>query len=199
MKINILHTSNRMDRYESFTYQLKEQNITDYKIWEGIVDRQMSFRGICLSHKMMVLDAKARGEKELLVMENDCKFFDIGAFQYFMDNKPEDFDMYLGNIFDGHIKEDNTVHTFSGLTLYIIHERFFDKFLSVKNESNIDREIGGMGKFVVCNPMVCTQIGGLSCNTKMIAEKDYTSKLIGRKLYSNASSKIQGDADPNTK
>src|SRR5574338_29290 len=121
--------------------------------------------------------------EEVLIAEDDFKLLGAGAYQYFLNNVPDDYDIYLGGIMDGSIDENNIVTDFfCGLTLYMVHERFYDKFLSIHKFGNLDRLLAGMGKFVVCNPMVVSQHGGYSDNKKQIVQS-YDQKLIGRNLW----------------
>ena len=66
-------------------------------------------------------------------MEDDVYFPAQDGFEYFLKNKPDDFDIYLGGIYLGSdkVKEMNQRirHRFSGLHCYIVHERFYDTFL----------------------------------------------------------------------
>lgn len=142
------------------------------------------FRGVSNAHKQIVLYAKANGLKEICIGEDDMKFLGKGAFEYFVKNKPDDYDLYLANIFAGNISEDNTVDNFAGLTLYFIHERFYDKFLSSDKLKHLDRAMEDhKGKYVVCNPMVTSQHAGFSENKKAWGEYDeylQNYKLFGR-------------------
>ncbi|MFA7290368.1 MAG: hypothetical protein WC055_15950, partial [Melioribacteraceae bacterium] len=105
--------------------------------------------------------AKEAGMKEILIAEDDFKLLGYGSYEYFLNNKPDDYDIYLGGIMDGTIGEDNCVKDFfCGLSMYMVHERFYDKFLNIHKFGNLDRLLVGMGKFVVCNPMVVSQHGG---------------------------------------
>lgn len=186
--LNILHLPKRVDRMENLVKELSEQGITDYTIIEGFVDLVAVFRGINLSHKTIVRLAQEQGLKSVTIAEDDIVFLGKGAWQYYLDNMPEDFDLYLGMIYEGKIGEDNRVmpdpYTFSGLTLYTVHERFYDKFLSIKDMDHIDKLLGqlaGEYKFYVCPEFMCKQMNGYSDQKKRDCEYDHYLK--GRKLY----------------
>ena len=181
MTINIIHLSNRIDREKSFCKELYEQNISDYKIWEGISDAKIPYRGISKAHKQIVKHAQDNSLQEILIAEDDLKFTSTGSFEFFLKNKPKDFDIYLGGIYFGDLNIDNTVSDFSGLTFYIINQRFFETFLSIGEDDNIDRGLKNKGKFVVCNPFVVIQCNGFSDNMKRYC--NYDSYLMGRKLF----------------
>lgn len=117
-------------------------------------------------------------------MEDDCTFSDAGAFNYFVSNIPNEYDLFLGCVYTGEIK-NNIVRDFTAMILYICHERFYDKFLSTPQKNHIDREMKTLsGLYVVSNPFVCNQTEGFSDN----AEKNFTLNdnkkyLYGRSFY----------------
>jgi hypothetical protein len=116
-----------------------------------------------------------------LICEDDVHFTAKGAFDYFINNKPNDFDIYLGSINDGIIKKDDSVDDFSGTTIYIVKERFYDIFLALPEHLNIDRALSNKGKFIVCNPFIAIQHNGYSDNTKRFY--NHEEYLAGRNLY----------------
>jgi hypothetical protein len=161
--------------------QLDKQSITDYFIWEGIVDTKITARGISKAHKQIVQYAKKNQLPEVLIAEDDLKFTSKGAFTFFLENKPSDFDLYLSSIYLGNIKYDNTVDDFSGLTFYIVREKFYDIFLSRPEHDNLDRLMKGLGKFFVCKPFTVIQHEGFSDNSKQYC--NYEILLNGRALF----------------
>ncbi|HRN91896.1 MAG TPA: hypothetical protein PLE75_02765 [Ferruginibacter sp.] len=179
--LNIIHLSKREDRLALLKDQLIIQGISDYKLWEGIVDKSNPAKGISKAHKQIVAWAKKEKLKSIVIAEDDVKFTAKGAYNYFIKNKPTQYDLYLGGIYYGKIKEDHTVSDFAGMMLYIIHERFYDVFLSVHEESDIDRSLANKGTFVVCNPFVAIQHEGYSDNKKAFVNYDICLK--GRKLF----------------
>ena len=92
----------------------------------------------------------------------------------------EDYDLYLGGIYYGKISEDNTVSDFAGAMLYMIHEKFYETFLTVSEEKDIDRSLANKGKYIVCNSFVAIQHNGYSDNKKKV---NYDSYLKGRILF----------------
>src|ERR1035437_4748267 len=138
MELNIIHLPTRVDRWNLLQKELQEQNITDIKIWNGIIDSTLILRGISQAHKQIVKDAKEKNLSEVLIGEDDLHFTSKGAFKFFLDNKPKDFDIYLGSVLHGRLKADNTVVDFSGTTLYMVRKRFYDAFLSVPENIHID-------------------------------------------------------------
>jgi len=166
MTLNIIHLAHRKDRWDLLQETLSAQKIDDWRIWPGEVDHESARRGICRSHKQIISFAKEQHQAHVLVAEDDVYFTAPGAFTYFMDHMPDDFDMYLGGITWGKLMDDQTVQDFAGITLYVMHEQFYDKFLALDEEKDADRALAGLGRFVVCEPMVACQQSGYSDNQK---------------------------------
>jgi hypothetical protein len=183
--LNIIHLPERLDRAELLKNELIEQGITNFKLWDGIKDSRLVNRGISKAHKQIVQCAKENNFPEVLIGEDDLHFTSKGAFIYFIDNKPEDFDIFLGGIYYGRLMKDSIVNDFSGLTLYIINERFYKKFLSMNETEHLDRALRNSGKFIVCNPMVVIQHNGFSDNLKK--DINYESFLKDRLLFTSKS------------
>lgn len=181
MLINIIHLPHRTDRMKSLIDQLGQQNITNYKIWNGIADANLPAKGISQAHKQIVRYARENQLTEVLIAEDDLQFTAKGAFAFFLENKPPDFDLYLASIYIGEIKEDNTVGDFSGLTFYIINEKYYDTFLAAPEHDNLDRLIKNTGRFVVCSPFTVIQQNGFSNNVGTYC--NYDAFLLGRKLF----------------
>ena len=86
-----------------------------------------------------------------------------------------------GGIYFGSLNTDNSVEDFAGLTLYKIRQKFYDTFLSINEDKDLDRELSKKGKFLVCNPFVAVQHNGFSDNVKEYVNHD--KHLIGKKLF----------------
>jgi hypothetical protein len=174
VKLNIIDLPHRIDRLELLNRELQEQQIVDYKIWAGIIDSELPCRGISKAHKVIIKFAKKENLSEILIAEDDIHFTSSGAFKYFLDNKPQDYDLYLGGINWGKINEDNSVNDFSGNTFYMVNNKFYETILSPPEEKDFDRIVANRGKFFVCNPMVAIQHNGFSDNQKNILISDLT-------------------------
>jgi hypothetical protein len=162
--------------------ELISQDIDDYKIWQGIIDPNGNTKkAISRSHKQIVHFAKQNKLTEILIAEDDIHFTATGAFKYFLANKPASFDIYLASIYWGEITANNMVQDFSGLTLYMIHHKFYDSFLALSEEENIDRALRNKGDFKVCHPFTAIQHAGFSDNTKTYC--DYSDYISKQKLY----------------
>lgn len=117
------------------------------------------------AHKQIVIDAYEKGLPEVCIGEDDISFSSAGAWDYFLSQKPKEFDIYLGGIFLGDEGENGIVDDFTGMTLYIVSSRFYETFLSTDPNEHIDRSLAYKGLYYVCKPFVCTQHEGISSNT----------------------------------
>lgn len=96
MELNIIHLPSRLDRLQLLENQLDEQKVRDYKIWPGILDNDNPKRGIAKAHKQIIRWAKDQGLDSIIIAEDDLKFTAPGAFAFFIENEPTNFDIYLG-------------------------------------------------------------------------------------------------------
>jgi hypothetical protein len=186
MEINIIHLPHRLDRMVLLTEELANQRIENFKIWRGFYDEIVPAKGISRSHKQIVRYAQKNKFEEILIAEDDFKFTDKGAFQYFLDKKPEDFDLYLASVYFGNINSNNTIEDFCGLTFYIISARFYNTFLNIPEYDNLDRLLSKLGKYIVCNPFTVIQHNGYSDNQKSCC--NYDALLSNRLLFKQNSS-----------
>lgn len=166
MTLHIIHLPHRTDRWELLLKEFQQESITDYKIWNGIVDSSKAAKGISRSHKQIVQFALENEYPEVLIGEDDLHFTAPGAFAYFLGEKPTDYDIYLGGPSHGKLDSANKVKDFAGLLLYIIHRRFYETFLSIPDDQHIDRGLRCKGEFIVCNPWPVIEHSGYSDNLK---------------------------------
>jgi hypothetical protein len=181
--INVISLEHRTDRMELFHQQSLEQQF-GYRVWPGILYKGDNKRGVNLAHRQIVQYAKDNNLPFIIICEDDTRFFASGAFKYFIDNIPNDYDTFHGMIYVGEIVDNRIITVFSGMTLYAINNRFYDFFLSLPESIHIDRELGNYAnqfKFMVCDKFVCEQIGGKSDNNYLIG--DYRPYLKGRKIF----------------
>ena len=180
MKINILH-GGHSPRIPILLNELQQQGINEFNLVEGIQDKNSVVRAINLSHKKIVQKALDEGLEYVAIFEDDIKFTDIGAWDYFISKMPKDFDLYLGGIYLGDVAEDNTTKAFTALHCYIIHSRFYVTFLSTPDDKHIDTCLDGLGKYVVCMPFVAIQTNGFSSNTGK--EETYDNLYLNRTFF----------------
>lgn len=182
MMLNIIHDIRRLDRFVMLQQELAEQEITEYKIWDAIIETPAK-KGCSRSHKRIIQWAKDNNETEVIIGEDDMHFgrhekIIKGAYKFFLDNKPKEFSIYLAGVYDGKIESDNSIKTFTSTTLYICHNSFYDKFLSANENNNIDWWISkfGGGKYFVCNPMVVRQHDTVSAHNSFINHDSHLRK-----------------------
>lgn len=183
--LNIIHIFERQDRYSLLIPELEKQEINDYKLWEAVQNPYDRKEGICKSHKAIVQDAKNRGLERVHIAEDDITFFGEGAWEYYLSQIPENYDLFMGMVYVGTADNENRINSAcSAFTLYTIHHNFYDSFLSVPDSCHIDREITGMHDrylMKIIDKFVCYQNGTKSSNTFMTC--DYSPYLEGRKIY----------------
>lgn len=172
---------NHVDRHPILMRELQSQGITGYELWQGVYLPHSVKASINAAHKQIVEYAMLKKWENVCIAEDDLKFSSPNSWKYFLENIPQDFDMYLSMVYMGELDNDNCVKDFTGMTLYIVNKRFYETFLSVPDEEHIDRALGGLGKFVVCNPFAALQYNGVSSNTGKYEE--YDELLRNRKFY----------------
>lgn len=181
MNYPTIHVICLPQRKELIEKEFANYNITDYKLWPAIIDRMVPPRGISAAHKQIVVWAKYQGLSEVLIAEDDMVFTAKGAFEYFLEKKPEDYDLYLASVYCGKIEADNTCKDFRGMTLYFISSRFYDTFLSTPEKQNIDSALMRLGKYVVCEQFTALQREGYSYHLKMMTR--YGHYLVNRPIF----------------
>jgi len=182
MFIGVINNASDTERYERLIKELAEQGITNYSIFPAIHDITSVKKGINLAHKSVIEYAQLAGFEEVCVMEDDIKGTHPNSWNFFLQNKPKDFDIYLSGIYTGVIQPDNSVRNWCGFHCYIVAKRFYETFLSVEDDAHIDQALSGLGKVYVCNPFAFIQYEGISSNTGKFEAYDHL--LQGRDLYS---------------
>ncbi len=155
-------------------YNELDRHGIDAKFWEPIYDSQNVVRSINLSHKQIVRFAVEHHLPEICIMEEDVMFTAKDGWFYFLANKPESFDLYLGGAYGlndkawdriANTKGAVLINNFAGLHCYIINESYYEKFLGLPDDIHIDNQ-PGMGVFYVCAPMPALQHPGWSSNAQ---------------------------------
>ena len=165
--------------------ELDRQGI-DAKIWQGIHDSNSVVRGIGLSHKQIVQFAKDHNLPQICIMEEDVWFPANDGWQYFQQNIPDNFDLYLGGAYGLNFTAHNTIrnnpgavaiNNFAGLHCYIISESYYDKFLSLPENKHIDDQ-PGLGRFFVCAPFAALQYPGWSSNAQRMVDYNCDRRML---------------------
>lgn len=186
--LNILHLIERTDRRNFLLKQMYEYKIP-FKIWYGFKVKGKPFTGISRSHKQIIQFAKNSGMGSVTIAEDDIQFTSPKSWQYYLDNMPEDYDLYLSTISGGVVDEKTgTVSDWSGMILYTVHQRFYDAFLKADEEQNIDRwlsckgldeierVLGRLPVYKICYPIAAICVDGFSDNSnKEVSHDQYFS------------------------
>lgn len=172
--INIILDERRCERKELLLEEFRQQNITDFKFWDCVILPDV-VQSINASHKMIVRDAKERGLKEVCIIEDDLEFTCKGAWDYFLKQKPEKYDLYLWGSYLLPLSNNMVC----GFQLYFISENFYDKFLYCPDNVHIDTEMDKLdGDIKFCFPFPALQRAGYSANNKAVVNYNdilYTS------------------------
>lgn len=152
------------------------------RFWEGNTDETVFRCGnISRAFKQIVRYAKENNLTMVTIMEDDGLFTSPNAWQYYNDNLPDDFDLYLGGIYAGQLQENRIVNGYSGNTLVTVHSRFYDFFLSASEDplglgqGHLDRWLGNFcfeKKYFVTLPFVVKQQAGYSENHRSVKNYD---------------------------
>jgi len=172
---------NREERILSIVQQSKQHGFA-VRFWEGdLTDEVFPCKNISRSFKKIVQYAKEERLPMITIGEDDLHFTSPNSWKYYIENIPEDFDLYLGGIYAGELHGNRIVNGYSGHTLLTVHERAYDFFLSADEDplgfamGHIDRWCGKFckeKKFIVALPFVIKQMGGYSENKKRV--QDYS-------------------------
>ncbi len=165
--------------------ELDRQGITA-KFWPCIPDSNDVVRSINLSHKQIISFALQHHIPEICVMEEDIMFPAADGWQYFLMNKPLDFDLYLGGAYGlndaafARIKagqQSVEINNFAGLHCYIVSQSYYKRFLSIPEDQHIDNQ-PGMGRFFVCAPFAALQRPGYSYNAKRSVDYNCDKRIL---------------------
>lgn len=176
--LNCIHLATRPDRLQSFMEQMNQQNIA-YKLWSGVTEHDNVLKNISHAHKQIIRDAKEKKLPRVHVCEDDALFTHPESWKYYFSKMPPMFDFYCGLIYKGKFSEHDGRIGFarSGiLTLYTVHQKFYDDFLGTDDTINLDREIGEFAKtreLYTCFPFVVKQISGYSDHFKRVQDYQY--------------------------
>lgn len=173
----------RVQRILSVAQQSKKYNL-EIKFWEGFTNESISALNINRSHKQIVADAKKRGLPCVCIAEDDFVISSDGAWEYYLENIPEEYDLYLAGIYSGQITEGRVMNGFSGFTMYILHERFYDFFLNINPNDHIDRALGNFcfeKMYRIVEPFCVYQLEGYSDNHRRATS--HASYLEKMKLF----------------
>lgn len=174
-------------------WELERQQISceigQCRVFSPIYNTVSVEQSINLSHKNMVSTAKGMALPEVCILESDCMFPDPFGWEYFLSLKPARYDLYLGGVYglglpDRDHLEPGVIRlsSWEGMHCYFIHERFYDRFLSLPDEQHIDVALTGQGNFFVVYPFAAIQRPGWSATSKK-ENVDYNTLLKKADVY----------------
>jgi len=188
--LNIIHLEKNKERRTSFLKQIIEHKIPA-SVWPGII-AELPWTGISRAYKQVVTEAKKNELPYCIIADDDFNLTCTESWQLFLNDMPEDFDLYFGGISGGAVDEFETgknirlVSDWSGTFFFAIHQRFYDIFLAADEMKNIDRWLGnGIGSngletikeklgrepvYKVRYPIICTCIDSVSDNSGKFME-----------------------------
>ena len=171
-RLNIIFDERRPERYYPLLGEFERQKITDFEIFPCII-RPKVLESITSSFKMIVMLAKDNGLKEVAIGEDDLMFPAEDGWEYFLRNKPEEFDVYIGGTYYINKPEEYKppvikVKEWVGNHCIIIHEKYYDTFLSLPDNCHCDTANSDKGDFYVCFPFAALQRPGFSANNNTI-------------------------------
>lgn len=178
----------REERVLSIVKQSKEHGFA-CRFWEGVINKHGGV-GITQAFKKIVRWAKENNLPMVPIGEDDLQFSAPGAWQYYLDNMPEDFDIYSGGIYSGQLEGNRIVNGYSGNTLITIKNHFYDFILSANEDpkglglGHLDRWLGCFAfekKYIVSMPYVVLQSEGYSDNLRR--ETRHSSYLENMPLF----------------
>ena len=145
------------------------------------VELENTTKAVREAHKNAVRVALANDQKNALIFEDDILFRD-GALEYFnslMKNLPDDYDVIIFGIYSGQIFETenlffNKVNKFSGLQMYLVSERAYDKILNYTGSQPIDHWIGLNLNCYISKKHFSYQKDGYSDNAKTVTKYNET-------------------------
>ena len=127
---------------------------------------------------MIVQKAKENGDKECCIAEQDLTFTCSTAWEYFLKNKPKEFDLYLAATYIPPISNNKVC----GFHLFFIDSSFYEKFISAPDDVHIDTYMDDLkGDYHFCYPFPALQRSGFSANNKAVV--DYNKVLKKEDIY----------------
>lgn len=182
MEVHLIYDDRRFERLQPLRAELHRQHLDPDKIWTPKMLPSV-VESINDAHKTIVRYAMEKELKEVCIMEDDVMFPAIDGFRYFVRNKPKKYDMYFAGTYLPFQKGEQLckINGAVGFHCYIIHEKFYEMFLSVPSNKHIDTAMDGLGDYYVCYPMAALQRPGFSSNNN--AEANYNVGLSKEDVY----------------
>lgn len=174
--LHIIHTDLRYKDIAKAATQIRKQNYLEqcaehsikFMIHPGVTGALQIFHNINAAHKNVIRYAKENLLPYIHIAEDDFVFTGKGAWKYYLDNKPQSFDMYMAVIYAGTVENQKVLSAFSGgMSVYTVSEKFYDFILNAPANEHLDRLIGTVANQydLLVPPKYCVrQLGGYSFN-----------------------------------
>jgi hypothetical protein len=178
--LQVIHLPHRTDRYENLLKELSKEGITEYRIWPGIIKPEPK-HGINLAFKQVVRYALEQGLSKITIAEDDiCFYGNSGAWKYYWDNEPAEYDIYTGSYYPHAYHDENLkVHRFRGMTLITVHSKFYQTFLSLPDIHHIDGLLEASRADIRVSPVfVAYQMSGYSDQRKHVCTNNHKGKKV---------------------
>ncbi len=187
MRKVIVYDNRRPEKYDLFVHEMKRQGIEDYEIFHAVRLTHSVVESISESFKEVLKQAKENNEECICIFEDDIWFPNENGWKYFLQNKPNEFDVYIG----GNYLTDNRLiyeaplvrcNEWVGNHCLIINERYYDTWLNTDSKLHCDGAQSGLGDFYCCFPFPALQRHGFSLNHNLVV--NYNASLPKEYIYS---------------
>lgn len=184
--INVIYDNRYSDDYERLISEFEKQGISDYKFWDAEVYTHSVLESITASFKKIVRWAKENNLDEVQIAEQDLFFTSPNSYKYFIENKPQYFDLYIsGSYLISNEYEYKAplvrVKEYVGNQLIVINSKYYDKFLNIPDDNHVDTIQSGLGEFYVVFPFIGLQRPGYSANAQV--EVNYNPIIPKEYIY----------------
>lgn len=188
MRKVVIYNSYRPEKYDLFMGEFERQKI-DVEIFHCEQNQNYNVvEKISESFKTVIREAKERGDKEICIFEDDILFPSENGWEYFIENKPENFSVYIGGnyVVDNRLKYKPPiikVDVWVGNHCIIVNESYYDIWLNTDSKLHCDSVHAGLGNFYACFPYPALQRTGWSANTQTVVNYNSPRVLPPEYIY----------------
>lgn len=185
--LNIIHDDRVFNRLPPLLEQCEKYGIK-YKVWDACLDKKTVLECITESFRRIIQEVKDNGLREVFIAEDDLMFPSDGSWDYFLKNKPDVYDVYIGGsyLIDNRWKYEPPivkVNSWVGNHLIVVNKSYYDRWLSSKPDGHIDTEQEGKGDFYVCFPYAALQRPSMSANNRTFVNYNAMLETIPEYIY----------------
>jgi len=186
--INVIYDDRvNFDDKNRLIKEFNKVGIDKFCFWDAVINLPVMVDNISQSHKNIVFNAKKNGLPFVVIAEQDLYFPSADGWNYYLKNKPEVYDVYVG----GSYLIDNRceyypplvrVNEWVGNHLITINETYYDRWLSTPKGQHMDSAQAGNGQFFCCFPYPALQRSSKSANHNW-QEANYNNLLQEHFIY----------------